>query len=279
MARLWHLLFLPHPKNNHKAFLIQPGFLGLFIALYLLNQSFVRSFTMLRPGILGYSSEITVAKVFSLTNAERQHHNLSPLTYNSKLEASATKKAQDMFTKNYWAHTAPDGTSPWSFFKEADYQYIVAGENLARDFYDTESMVEAWMNSETHRKNIVNSRYQEIGVGVVNGVLGGIKTTLVVQHFASPAIAPATIAQDRQILPATVESGPVIKPKFTLNPLLISKVFGGAIFIIILVVLVVDAFVTLKNQTHRLSGSATSHLGFIAIIFLLLLFSRQGSLF
>ncbi|MFA6518839.1 MAG: CAP domain-containing protein [Candidatus Shapirobacteria bacterium] len=279
MTRLWHLLFLPHPKNNHKAFLIQPGFLGLFIALYLLNQSFIRTFTMLRPGVLGYSSEITAAKVLTLTNAERQRENLPILVYNSKLEASATKKAQDMFAKNYWAHSAPDGTSPWSFFKDADYQYTVAGENLARDFYDTETMFQAWMNSKTHRDNIVDKRYQEIGIGVVNGILGGVKTTLVVQHFGTPVVAVATLPPGQQVLPATVESGPAVKPQFTLNPLLISKVFGGAIFMIIMVVLVVDAFITLKNKTHRLSGSATSHLGFIAIIFLLLLFSRQGTIF
>lgn len=279
MSRFWHLLFLPHPKNNHRALILQPGFIGIFIAVYLLNQSFVRSLTLLRPGILGYSSEITAAKVLSLTNAEREKSGLPPLVYNRQLEQSATQKAQDMFANNYWAHTSPQGLSPWVFFKQADYKYVVAGENLARDFYDTESMVNAWMKSPTHRENIIDKRYQEIGIGVVDGLLGGVKTTLVVQHFGTPVASLVPSAPPQQILPAVVESGRAVTPQFVLNPLLISKVVGAGMFLIILVVLAVDAYITLKNQTRRLSGSSASHLGFIAIIFLLLLFSRQGSIF
>ena len=57
---------------------------------------------------------------------------------------------------------------------------------FARDFYDTESMLKAWMNSPTHRDNIINSKYQEIDIGVVNGVLNGVKTTLVVHILPPP---------------------------------------------------------------------------------------------
>ena len=268
MSRLWQLLFLPHPKNNHKALLIQPSFIGLFIAIYLLNQSIIRSLTIIRPGVLGYSSEITAEKTFNLTNEERQKQGLAPFVYNQQLEEAATNKARDMLEKDYWAHSSPEGDSPWIFFQQVNYQYQVAGENLARDFYDTEAMLKAWMNSKTHRENILDKRYEEIGIGVVNGTLGGVKTTLVVQHFGKPTVA---VAQSKpRVLSAPTRYAP--------NPLLISKVIGGTIFVIIMGVLAIDAAVILKNKQERLSGSATSHLGFLAIIFLLLIFSRPGTI-
>ena len=178
--------FLPHPDNNHRALLLQPSFLALFVTVYLLNQSFIKSFTIARPGVLGYSSEITISKVLDQTNTERLKLGLKPLTFNSTLSKSAKLKADNMFTNNYWAHTSPEGKSPWDFFKTTGYDYSVAGENLAKDFYDTEGLLKAWMNSPTHRENIINPKYQEIGIGVVNGILGGVKTTLVVQHFGTP---------------------------------------------------------------------------------------------
>jgi uncharacterized protein YkwD len=106
-----------------------------------------------------------------------------------------------MFTNQYWAHTSPQGKEPWDFIRIAGYTYQAAGENLARDFMGTGEMMDAWMNSPTHRANIVSSRYQEIGIAVVNGNLDGTDTTLVVQMFgrpreaAQPAVAPATSTQ------------------------------------------------------------------------------------
>ncbi|HAP37837.1 TPA: hypothetical protein DCQ19_03085, partial [Candidatus Shapirobacteria bacterium] len=132
MFRKLHLYFLPHPDNNHRAFILQPKFLAFLIFIYLLNQSFLRSLTVLKPGILGYASEITSQKVFEFTNQERLKYDLPPLSFNSTLARSATAKAQDMFENNYWAHTSPTGTNPWDFFKQEGYQYSIAGENLAK---------------------------------------------------------------------------------------------------------------------------------------------------
>ncbi len=297
MAKFISLLFIPQEKNNHRALLLQPSFLGIFIALYLLNQSFIRSLTILKPGILGYSSEITVDKVISQTNSERQKLGLAPLKYNATLSQSATAKAQDMFANNYWAHNSPEGKTPWDFFKSVGYQYSVAGENLAKDFYDTDGLIKAWMNSPTHRDNIVNSKYQEIGIGVVNGILNGVKTTLVVQHFALPLNAPVVAKKSN---PAPVNQEVVVNPQPELvvstqslgdtvvnlaasskaiNPLLISKIIGTIIFSLIVVVLIIDSYVTLKDQTPRFTGSSASHIGFLLIILMLLIFGRQGAIF
>jgi len=283
------LFFIPHEKNNHRALLLKPGFLVLFIAIYLFNQSLLKTLTIVKPGILGYSSEITAQKVFDMTNQERVDDNLPIYHFNSTLSQSAQKKAQDMFANNYWAHTSPSGKTPWDFFKEVNYKYSIAGENLAKDFYDTDSMMTAWMNSPTHRANIINQKYQEIGVAVVDGVIGGIKTTLVVQHFGTPLsgkivdITPDEIAYNST---AAKDSTPKNTPQVlaatssnTISPILISKIIGSFMFLLIIIVLAIDSYVTLKNNTHRLTGSSASHIGFLLIILLFMLFSRQGTIF
>lgn len=281
------LLFVPHEKNNHRAILLQPWFLTLLLGFYLLNQLLIKSLTVVKPGVLGYSSEITTQKVLDLTNTERAKLKLSQLKLNSILSKSAQAKAQDMFKNNYWAHNSPQGKTPWDFFKAVDYQYSVAGENLAKDFYDTDSMVKAWMNSPTHRDNIVNSRYQETGIAVVNGVLNGIKTTLVVQHFGSPLnpklettnsepklepVNPAPNITQDNVLSANIDTK-------TISPLQISKFMGTLLFVVIIGVLFVDSYITLKNNTHRLTGSSASHIGFLLIILIFVIFSQQGAIF
>ena len=274
MKYFWKHLFLPLERNNHRSALLRTNTLLILIAFYLFNHSLIRFINVIKPGILGYSSEITVQKVLDQTNQKRQELGLTPLKYNSVLSESASKKAQDMFTNNYWAHTSPAGTTPWDFFKSVGYKYQIAGENLARDFYDTDSLMKAWMNSPTHRDNIVNSKYQEIGIGVVNGVLGGIKTTLVVQHFGTPLVAVAsdtkktntnenlnqeiTLPADSQIRETTLnndqevislpQTPQVLSEEYKLiSPLLLNKIISLVLFSLIITVLFIDGFVTLKK--------------------------------
>ena len=103
------------------------------------------------------------------------------------LTKAAALKADDMFSDNYWAHFAPDGTSPWYFYGKVGYSYTWAGENLARDFQTSAGVVAGWMASTAgHKENILNSNFTEVGVAVKNGVLQGEETTLVVQLFGKP---------------------------------------------------------------------------------------------
>ena len=290
--------FIPQEKNNYRADILKNGFLILLVGIYLLNQSLIKYLTISRPGILGYSSEITAQKVFDQTNNERVKAGLPPLKYNSVLSESAAKKAKDMFADNYWAHTAPDGTTPWDFLKSVGYKYSVAGENLARDFYDTESLLKAWMNSPTHKANIIHSKYQEIGIGVVNGTLGGIKTTLVVQHFGTPIISvaskdtPSTNDKPSSLQPEEViniaDNQPVVSPDTSvlsqnqekpINPLKISKILGVLIFGLIIVTLFIDGYITLKKGINRMTGSTVSQIGFLLVILLFILYQQQGVIF
>ncbi len=182
-------LFHPRHSNNHRARLLHSEWLVVFSVMAcfsLLGLRFFQSYSEKLGYVLGYASDITVDQTLVLTNQERAKSGLAPLSLNAKLSSAASAKASDMFQNQYWAHVSPSGKEPWSFITASGYSYRLAGENLARDFNHTTDMVIAWMNSPTHRANIMNGRYTEIGLAVVNGQLQGVDTTLVVQMFGAP---------------------------------------------------------------------------------------------
>lgn len=137
-------------------------------------------------------STVLPAVVVQLTNAERSDLSEAPLSRNAVLDEAARMKAEHMARNEYFAHYAPDGTSPWYWFDRAGYKYAHAGENLAIHFTDSSEVVEAWMDSPTHRANIVSGKYTEIGVGTAKGTYEGYETVYVVQLFGAPA-APAVV--------------------------------------------------------------------------------------
>jgi uncharacterized protein YkwD len=115
-----------------------------------------------------FAADITPHNVITEVNQERVSAGLLPLTENSDLDHAATLKAKDMINRHYFEHFA-FGLTPWDFMLWSGYDYLYAGENLAMDFQTTEGMMNAWINSPTHRDNILNSDYTEMGVGVVKG--------------------------------------------------------------------------------------------------------------
>jgi len=128
---------------------------------------------------------ITPNNIIGLVNQERENNNLDPLFLNANLSQAAEAKAQDMLANNYFAHTSPQGKTPWHWIEKAKYRYKHAGENLAMGFSGVEEEHQAWMNSTTHKQNILNERYQEIGVAVAEGVINDRNTTIVVQEFGA----------------------------------------------------------------------------------------------
>ncbi len=136
---------------------------------------------------IAWASEISPDNVMELVNKSRILQGLEPLKNNPVLRRVAQEKAQDMLDNKYFAHTSPDGVSPWFWFEENNYEYRYAGENLAIDFLSAEAQHEAWMESETHKHNIMNSKYKETGVAVVVGEVEGDKDSiLTVQVFGTP---------------------------------------------------------------------------------------------
>ena len=200
-----HHFLIPNKGNNYKARLLHPSFLSILVGLFLIGQFGLNFFILVSPHVLGYASDVSPERVIELTNQKRLENGLPPLRYNPNLTQAALSKAGDMFAFDYWAHVSPSGRDPWAFFHEADYNYLFAGENLARDFYTSEAVVEAWMASPTHRDNVLNSRYEEIGLAVVDGTLEGIETTLVVQLFGTPT--PAPVSEPVSLLPQETQEG------------------------------------------------------------------------
>jgi len=189
MAKLIHY-FIPHSENNHKPYLTRnPGLVTILIFM-LSIQTTLNVFFSSRPQILGFATSIYQQELVSLTNQQRQDAGLPTLIHNTKLDQAATLKAQDMFADDYWAHVSPDGVEPWHWFSVVGYNYLAAGENLARDFDTSAGVVSAWMSSPSHRDNILYTNFTEIGIAVVNGNINGEDTTLVVQLFATPISQP-----------------------------------------------------------------------------------------
>lgn len=186
-------LFIPHQTNNFRAKVLQLDFFALYVFIFFLFSLSFRTIHKLDPNILGFATDIHVDQLLSLTNQKRLEAGLSPLNLNAVLAQAAIGKANDMFAKGYWAHNSPDGKTPWDFINGVGYIYTVAGENLAKNFSNSGGIVDAWMNSPTHRDNILRDQYQDIGFAVVNGVLNGEETTLVVQMFGKPVAQVAQV--------------------------------------------------------------------------------------
>lgn len=122
-------------------------------------------------------------EIESIVNNSREENGLKRLSSNQKLRNSACAKAQHMFDNQYWAHNAPDGTTPWSFIEKAGYSYQEVGENIARGYATASAMVTGWLGSPTHRDNVLNSRFVDQGICSKSGELLGDSVTITVQHL------------------------------------------------------------------------------------------------
>jgi uncharacterized YkwD family protein len=108
-------------------------------------------------------------KVVDLVNQEREKQGLKPLTLNKKLSDVARTKSKDMMDKGYFDHNSPTYGSPFDMMKQFGIEYTTAGENIAKGQQSPEDVMNAWMNSDGHRKNILNPDFTEIGVGYLKG--------------------------------------------------------------------------------------------------------------
>lgn len=150
-------------------------------------------------------SALTVQGIIDKTNNERKKKGIETLFHNVTLDKSATAKLEDMFSRQYFEHVSPSGTSVSDLVTKAGYSYIVVGENLALgNFGGDAQVVLAWMNSPGHRANILDTRYQEIGIAVGRGMYEGRMQWLAVQHFGKPlAACPAVDQQLKSSIDST----------------------------------------------------------------------------
>ena len=188
-------LFVPHKGNQYRPHLSRLHGVTAVLVIAVALQLVYGFMTSGRVEVLARVSTVDVTQLVAETNQERQSNDLVPLAVNPKLNEAAQLKAQDMFRYNYWAHTSPRGVEPWKWLGDVGYSYSIAGENLAKNYPTAVATVDAWMASPSHRENILNDRYTEVGFAVAEGTLEGRPTTLVVAFYGAPAEQP-TLAAD-----------------------------------------------------------------------------------
>lgn len=288
-----HHFFIPRHTNNYNARLLHHDILTVYLIVALTVTLGVKH--LQKTGdVLGYATDVTVQKLLELTNVEREKMNLQPLQYNEKLTEASKKKAENMFSNNYWSHYGPNGETPWEYILDSGYQYEFAGENLAKNFLFSDGIAEAWMNSETHRENILRSDYTDVGFAVVNGILNGEETTLVVQMFGKPlyaAEAPVTPPQTNEI-PQAQEVAPQEQAKVTTVPQVLSREAATAnssffpayfninilFFSILLLALIFDFYFAAKLNLIRVKGKNLVHFMFISFIMIGTFIIIKGSI-
>lgn len=314
ITKLLAHLFIPHESNNQKAKILHPSGLSVLAVILIAFQIVIGYGTKSFPRVLGYAANISPSEVIRLTNEKRAQNGLSPVNENGSLSAAAIAKGQDMLSKGYWAHFAPDGTSPWSFFLKFGYKYKYAGENLARDFSSASGAVDGWMGSPTHKDNILNPNYKDIGVGVVEGNLAGADTTIVVQFFGSLNGGTATIpvAKAKDVLAvasatpkvfvatsvptlsptptptATPTPTPVATPTLVTNtgttsaslvsPFESTKKVSLAVIGVLLLVLSLDLIIVRRKRIARIGGRTLAHLAFFGMILAVVLILKAGQI-
>lgn len=178
---------VPGEHNDHTPHLIKPKAIAS-ISLTLLALKIIFGFVVfLVPSLAFAATGITTEDLLECTNRNRIEKNLNELILNSELSKGAQTKLNDMETYDYWSHVNPStGVSPWFFFDNIDYPYVTAGENLAFSFKTSEGVCKGWMDSPTHRANILDPTFQEVGFAVRDVDLGlEGKGILIVQFFGS----------------------------------------------------------------------------------------------
>ncbi len=315
MNKLLHL-FLPRESNNHRAKFLHNKSLLLIIALLLASQFFVSQTRRHAPAVLGVAANISVDDLLRITNQDRQANGLPPLRLDGELMQAAAGKAQDMFVNNYWAHISPSGTTPWDFIKGAGYNYLYAGENLARGYDTADSVVNAWMNSPSHRENMLSPNYQDVGFAIKTGTLTGDETVLVVEEFgkryiagepavatsnaspppptpvsyptSSPVISPVIAKTEftptpspapAQVNEATV-SGNVLVASFNNKPFIDSKSLTHNMAVIVIslfvMILLLDLVIIERRKIIRVASHNVDHLIYLAIILAVVFIFGRG---
>ena len=162
------------------------------------------------------ASDITAENLIQLTNKERIKNGLKSLKVDVTLKKAANSKADHLIENEYFSHTSPGGKTFIEWIKETDYDYLYAGENLAMDFITAEGVIKAWMNSDSHKKNILSAYYTDIAIVAEETMFKNRPTTIIVQMFGRPKkinnSQQLTISNFNDIIQQNSKQGAVILP-------------------------------------------------------------------
>jgi len=214
--------FIPQVENDYKPHVLRGRTVAFVIVVALVAES---AFVFGAKYILPQSKLFGIIEVNALideTNQSRVANGLPDLQVSPLLQAAAQAKANDEASKGYFAHTSPQGLTPWYWFQQAGYNFDYAGENLAVNFSDSQDVTNAWMNSAEHRANILSTDFTQIGMATAEGIYNGQPTTFVVEEFGTPAPATSPVVfvdtASAATAPATVPSATVTPAKSAKTP-------------------------------------------------------------
>lgn len=185
---------VPHKNNQYRPHLIRRT--GIVLVGIIVCALQIVQLLAATGAILGEQTSLDRKLLLTDTNSERIKSGLPPLVINDALSKAAVLKVNDMFEKQYWAHTSPDGRSPWYWLSQVGYNYASAGENLAKNFKTADRVVAAWMSSPEHKANVLGAQYSQVGFAVMNGILNGKSTIIVVALYGAPATPSVVGIQD-----------------------------------------------------------------------------------
>ncbi len=177
--------------------------------------------------VLPYATEMSISSLLKSTNQQRSKNGQAELDLNSELSRAAQDKAKDMVTRDYWSHNTPEGDAPWVFVTKAGYEYQKAGENLAYGFLTGEQVVTGWMNSTTHRANVLGDSYRDVGFGFADSpnFEDSGPSTVVVAMYGNPlADAPSIAGSASPVGSPPIESFSSLTNLSSSGPQSISKI-------------------------------------------------------
>ncbi|MEI6481150.1 MAG: CAP domain-containing protein [Candidatus Saccharibacteria bacterium] len=166
--------------------------------------------------VLSYATNVSVDGLLASTNNQRAANALGGLALNGQLNSAAQAKANDMVTRDYWSHNTPEGNPPWVFITNAGYSYNRAGENLAYGYATSNDTIVAWMNSPTHRENLLETHFTQVGFGIANApnYTGDPKAgapapaTVIVAMYAEPYTTPVAATQPQPTVVKPADPAP-----------------------------------------------------------------------
>ncbi|MGW1543489.1 CAP domain-containing protein [Streptomyces sp. NPDC002309] len=112
------------------------------------------------------SASSAAKRIVTLVNGERSKAGCSPVKLNAKLTDAAQDHSADMASHGNMSHTGSDGSDPGRRITKAGYDWRTYGENVAYGYSSPEKVMDGWMSSPGHKKNILNCAFKEIGVGL-----------------------------------------------------------------------------------------------------------------
>ncbi|HOX60917.1 MAG TPA: CAP domain-containing protein [Candidatus Magasanikbacteria bacterium] len=208
MKRAFKKYFIPHEENNYKPHFLHTKRTFFYGSVFLVMKMVVVGFVLLLPTTVFVMPDVLAseeAKLAGLVNRYRSENGVSALSGQVKLYGTATDKASDMASRQYFGHISPEGRTLADIMSAHDYSYEFAGENLALGFADSSELLSAWLESPTHRKNILDPDFTEYGIAMLAGNFENEATVFAVNHFGTPrTIREQLKTENKAVLPEKI---------------------------------------------------------------------------